>query len=161
MRMLCRLLGVSKTGFYEYLRRCGTPGDPERAELIDWVRKIAKASDDTYGSRRMAEALTALGYRTGRDKARRLMREAGVWVRYRRRYKVTTNSGHRKPVFDNVLQRDFTASIPDRVWVSDVTYVWSSEGWLYLAVILDLHSRRVIALAPFAGANVCRVIVGR
>ena len=142
--LMCRLLGVSRAGFYDFLVRCEEPEDPEHRERIDWVRKIAEASDHTYGSRRMARALTVLGYPTGRDRARRLMREAEVWVRYRRRYKATTQSDHGKPVFDNILQRDFQASAPDRAWVSDVSYVWTSEGWLYLAVVLDLFSRKVV-----------------
>ena len=116
--LMCRLLGVSRTGFYDFLRRWVRADDPEHRELVDWVKKIAKASDHTYGSRRMSEALSALGYPAGRDKARGLMREAGVWVRYRRRYKVTTKSDHRKAVFDNVLQRDFGTSKPNQAWVS-------------------------------------------
>ena len=142
--LMCRLLGVSRAGFYDFLVRCEEPDDPEHRERIDWARKIAEASDHTYGSRRMARALTVLGYPTGRDRARRLMREAEVWVRYRRRYKATTQSNHSNPVFDNLLQRDFQAAEPDRAWVSDISYVWTSEGWLYLAVVLDLFSRKVV-----------------
>lgn len=142
--LMCRLLGVSTTGYYDYLQRRGRPEDPERRELLGWVKELAQASKASYGSRRMSRALQALGYPIGRDKARRLMREAGVWARYRRRYKVTTKSDHKKPVFDNVLQRNFDVSAPNRAWVSDVTYVWTSEGWLYLAVVLDLYSRKVV-----------------
>ena len=144
MKLLCRVLGVSCSGFYGYLRRQQREPDPEREELLEWVKDLAAASDHTYGSRRMARALQALGYRVGRHQARRLMREAGVWVRYRRRYRVTTNSRHRQPVFDNRLQRDFAPSAPDRVWAGDITYVWTQEGWLYLAVVIDLYSRKVV-----------------
>ena len=92
----------------------------------------------------MKRALNALGYPIGRRKARSLMREAGVRVRYRKKYKVTTNSNHKQPVFDNVLSRNFTASAPDQAYVSDITYIWTQEGWLYLTVFIDLFSRRVV-----------------
>ena len=142
--MLCRVLGVSRSGFYEYLRRQDRDPDPEHEEKLELVKKIAEASGHTYGSRRMAKALQALGYRVGRHQARTLMREAGVWVRYRRRYRVTTESNHRKAVFPNRLQRDFAPSAPNRVWAGDITYLWTQEGWLYLAVVIDLFSRKVL-----------------
>jgi transposase InsO family protein len=72
------------------------------------------------------------------------MREARVWVRYRRRYRVTTNSNHGQPVFENRLERDFTADAPDHVYAGDITYVWTQQGWLYLAVVIDLYSRKVV-----------------
>jgi putative transposase len=142
--MLCRVLGVSRSGFYEYLRRQDRDPDPEHEEKLEWVKKIAEASDHTYGSRRMAKALHPLGYRVGRHQARSLMREAGVWVRYRRRYRATTQSNQRKAVYPNRLQRDFAPSAPNRVWAGDITYLWTQEGWLYLAVVIDLFSRKVI-----------------
>ena len=119
--MLCRLLGVSRSGFYVYLRRKERDPDPEHAEKLEWVKDLAEVSDHTYGSRRMAKALQALGYRVGRYQARSLMREAGVWVRYRRRYRATTNSKHRQPVFDNRLNRDFSVDAPDHVYAGDIT----------------------------------------
>ena len=89
MTVLCRLMGVSRSGFYDYLRRQDRDPDPEHEEKLEWVKDLAEASDNTYGSRRVAKALRALGYRVGRHQARSLMREAGVWVRYRRRYRST------------------------------------------------------------------------
>lgn len=142
--LMCRLLGVSSTGFYDYLDRHGRPDDPEHLELLSWVKQLAEASTFTYGSRRISKALRALGYPVGRGMARRLMNEAGVWVRYRKRFKVTTQSKHRQPVFENILKREFDVAAPDRVWASDITYVWTREGWLYLAVVIDLHSRKVV-----------------
>jgi putative transposase len=160
--MLCRVLGVSRSGFYDYLRRQERDPDPERAEMLEWVKDIAEASDHTYGSRRMAKALRALGYRVGRHQARSLMREAGVWVRYRRRYRVTTESNHRKAVFPNRLERDFAPSAPNRVWAGDITYVWTGEGWLYLAVVIDLYSRKVVgwSLGPrLTSTLVCEALL--
>ncbi|MEY6432058.1 IS3 family transposase [Thioalkalicoccus limnaeus] len=92
--MLCRLLGVSRGRLYAFLRRQDRDPDPEHEEKLRWVQDVAEASDQTYGSRRMTRALPALGYRVGRHHARSLMRQAGAWVRHRRRYRVTTNSDH-------------------------------------------------------------------
>jgi putative transposase len=147
VKLLCRLMGVSRSGFYDFVRRQGREPDPEHEERLGWVKDLAEASDHTYGSRRMAKALRALGYRVGRHQARSLMREAGVWVRYRRRYRATTNSNHRQPVFENRLERKFSVDAPDHVYAADITYVWTHEGWLYLAVIVDLYSRKVVGYA--------------
>ncbi len=135
---------MSRTGFYAFQRRQQRPPDRDRAALLADVKQIAESSQYSYGSRRMARALQALGYPVGRDKARRLMKEAGIVVRYRKRYRVTTNSDHQEPVFPNRLERNFEASAPNQKWVSDITYVWTREGWLYLAVIVDLYSRCVV-----------------
>ena len=141
----CQVLGVSRPCYYHYRRhRAGKPADPEHQEMLEWVKKIAAASDDTYGSRRMKRAMNGLGYPISRNKARKLMREAHVHVRHRRKYKVTTNSNHKQPVFENLLQRQFEVAQPDQVYASDVTYIWTQEGWLYLAVVIDLCSRKVV-----------------
>lgn len=143
--LMCRLLGVSRNAYYRYCqRRQEDQPDPERKELLATVKEMSEASDYSYGSRRMKRALNALGYPMGRFKARSLMREAGVKARYRKKYKVTTNSNHKQPVFENVLEREFSAVKPDQVYVSDITYLWTQEGWLYLAVFIDLYSRRVV-----------------
>lgn len=89
---------------------------------MEWTKKIAESSDYTYGSRRMKEALNALGYQLGRDKAKKLMNEAGVFVRYRKKYKVTTNSKHKQPVFENKLNRQFIVEKPNYAYASDITY---------------------------------------
>jgi len=144
VKLLCRLLGVSRGGFYAYLRRRERGPNPERQEKLACVRRLAEASDHTYGSRRMAKGLHALRYPVGRYQARGLMREAGIWVCYRRRYRVTTDSRHAHPVFPNRLARDFQVLAPNRVWDSDMTYVWTREGGLYLAVVIDLYARKVV-----------------
>ena len=142
--LMCRLLGVSTAGFYDYLRRAERPDDPDRLKLLSWIKQLAQASKNTYGSRRMSKGLRALGFAVGRDMARGLMTEAKVCVRYRKRFKVTTNSKHHHPVFENRLQRQFDVAEPDRVWASDITYCWTGEGWLYLAVVIDLYARKVV-----------------
>ena len=141
----CQVLGVSRNGYYQFAKRqANKSDDPDHQEMLEWVEDIAKSSDFTYGSRRMKEALNSLGYPVSRNKARKLMREANVQARQRKKYKVTTNSNHRQPVFDNLLNREFDVAEPDQAYVADVTYVWTQEGWLYLAVVLDLCTRKVV-----------------
>ena len=112
--------------------------------MLAAVKEIAATSDHSYGSRRMKKALNALALTVGRNKTRTLMKEAGVTVRHRKKYKVTTHSHHKQPVFENVLGRQFKVEQPDQVYAADITYLWTQEGWLYLAVVLDLYSRRVV-----------------
>lgn len=141
---MCRLLGVKRNGYYRYAKNHTHSTNPEEAELIEWLKKLAESTRHTYGSRRMRKALNALGYPIGRTRTRRLMNEGQIWVRYRKKYKVTTNSKHKKPLFRNELKRQFTVASPNKAYVSDITYVWTQEGWLYLAVVLDLYSRKVV-----------------
>jgi len=142
--LMCRLLGVTRSGFYGYQRRGGDSIDYYHQELLEAVRDIAEATQDSYGSRRMKAALNALSYPVSRNKARKLMKEAKVQVKHRKKYKVTTNSNHKQPVFENVVNRQFDVGQPDQVYVGDITYLWTQEGWLYLAVIIDLYSRKVV-----------------
>jgi len=129
----CRVLGVKRSGYYRYqATQSKRYPDPEHQEMVEWVQDIAKSSRDSYGSRRMKEALNALGYPVSRNKARKLMREAEVQVRHRKMFKVTTNSNHKQPVFDNLLNRQFDVAQTDQAYVADVTYIWTQEGWLYL-----------------------------
>ena len=142
---MCRVLGVTRSGYYSYQRRnANRPEDPEHQEMLYWVKQIAEKSKYSYGSRRMKKALNALGFPVGRNKARRLMKEANIQARYRKKYKATTNSNHQQPVFDNLLARQFDVDRPNAVYVSDITYIWTQEGWLYLAVVMDLFSRKIV-----------------
>ncbi|MCU7888110.1 MAG: IS3 family transposase [Candidatus Thiodiazotropha sp. (ex Lucinoma aequizonata)] len=112
--------------------------------MLEWIDDIAESSGHTYGSRRIKKALNILGYPVSRNKARKLMREAGVSVKQRKKYKVTTNSNHKQPVFENLLERQFDVAQTDQAYAADVTYIWTQEGWLYLAVVIDLCSRKVL-----------------
>ena len=142
---MCRLLGVSRSAYYEYERyRRNRPDGLHRKQLLDAIRDIAKSCDYTYGSRRMKRALHASGYSISRWKTKELMREASVAVRHRKKHKVATDSNHPLPVFENQLNRQFTVAKPDRVYVCDITYIWTQESWLYLAVVIDLFSRKVV-----------------
>nr|WP_246455058.1 IS3 family transposase [Thalassotalea piscium] len=143
--LMCHVLGVKSNNYYSYQKRnLDKQEDPTHEEMLDWVKDIAKFSDNTYGERRIQKVLNALSYPVSRQKTAKLMKEAGVWVRYKKKYKVTTNSDHNKPVYDNELQQDFTVAAPNQVWVQDISYIWTSEGWLYLAVVIDLYSRKVV-----------------
>jgi putative transposase len=128
-------IGVNRQGYYHYRRHTeNKPVDPEHQEMLRLIKKIASETNNTYGSRRMKKAMNILGFPISRSKARKLMKEAGVEVRYRKKHKVTTNSDHQQPVFDNLVQRQFDVKETDRVYVADITYIWTQEGWLYLAV---------------------------
>lgn len=142
--VLCRVLRVSRSGFYDWCHR--TP-DAERVALLGRVRRIHERKRRSYGSRSMATALTREGVTTGRDKARRLMREAGVECKQRRRFKATTDSAHDLSVAPNRLQRRFDVERPNRVWVADITAIWAVTHWLYLAAVLDLFDRQLVGWA--------------
>jgi putative transposase len=140
---MCQLLGVKRNGYYHFQKKLSWVICEDEA-LKEWIKKIAESSKNSYGSRRMKKALNTLGFTVGRGKTRRLMKDASVYVRYRKKYKVTTNSHHNKPLFENVLNRQFRVEKPDQAYVSDITYLWTQEGWLYLAVVIDLYSRKVV-----------------
>ena len=142
---MCRLLGINRCSYYSYQwRKKHKPEDPEYNEILDWAKKISESSQHTYGRRRMRKALNALGYPVGLKKTKRVMDEANIFVRYRKKYKVTTDSKHSKPLFENKLDRQFEVGKPDVAYVSDITYINTQEGWLYLAVVIDLFSRKVV-----------------
>ncbi len=143
--LICRLFRVSRSAYYDYARRkSNSPDDSYHAKLVDTIRNIAESSHYTYGSRRMNKALNTIGYKIGRWKVRSLMKKTGVCVRHRKKYKATTNSNHKQPVFENKLNRQFNVAGSNQVYVGDITYIWTQEGWLYLAIVIDLFSRKVV-----------------
>ena len=142
--VLCQVLQVSRSGYYDYQNRKARPDGPDRQRLIVKVRAIHFSSRQTYGSRRMSKALKEDGEAVGRYQARTLMRQAAVAVRRKKHFKVTTDSRHDDPVALNLLNRKFEVGTPNRVWAADITSLWTEEGWLYLAVVLDLFSRKVV-----------------
>jgi putative transposase len=143
--LMCRVLGVKRNGFYSHQKRQATkPVDPLYGAKLACVKEADVVSDSTYGERRIQKALNAAGYAVTRGEAKKLMKAAEVKVRHRKKFKVTTDSDHQQPVFDNVLDRGFTVDEADRAYVSDITYIWTQEGWLYLAVVIDLFSRKVV-----------------
>jgi len=142
--LLCQVMEVSRSGFYDFMKRLQRPKDPQEQRLIVKVRAIHKANDEAYGSRRMSQALRADGENVGRCQAGTLMKKANVEVKQKKRFRVTTDSKHNYPVAPNLLDRQFDIETPNTAWGGDITYLWTDEGWLYLAVIIDLFSRRVV-----------------
>lgn len=140
-------MGVSRSGFYKYLQNKSSQKYLQEIKLLVEIKALAQESHHSYDSRRMAKGLQAKGYPIGRYAARTLMRKAGIACKQRRRYRVTTQSQHHFSVAGNVLNREFTVLAPNKVWLADITYLWTLEGWLYIAAVLDLFSRRVVGWA--------------
>ncbi len=145
--VLCRVLEVSKSGYYAWTGRPPSRRLQRDADLRAQIRTAYKASTGRYGSPRVHAELRANRQRVSRKRVARLMREEFLVGRTRRRFRTTTDSNHPFPIAPNLLARDFTAAAPDEVWVTDITAIWTARGWLYLAAILDLFSRRVVGWA--------------
>ncbi len=142
---MCDALEVSVSGFRAW-KRGGTP-DRKRltdSQLLALIRAIHAELKGAYGSPRMVRELRDRGFSASKERVERLMRENGIRARHKRRFKVTTDSKHGLPVAPNLLDRNFTPTGPDQVYSSDITYLWTDEGWLYLAIVLDLFNREVI-----------------
>jgi transposase InsO family protein len=142
---MCAILDVSISGYRAWKRG----GTPDRQRLTDdqalaVIRAIHAELQGAYGSPRMMRELRLRGFTAGKERVERLMRENDIRARHKRRYKVTTHSKHGLPVAENLLARNFTPAAPNQVWTSDITYLWTDEGWLYLAIVLDLFNREVI-----------------
>jgi putative transposase len=147
IRLLCRCLAVSRSGFYAWRTRRVSTRAKQDARLKVEISASHSVSRRTYGSPRILRDLREEGHRVSRKRVARLMRELGLEGCRKRRFRATTDSRHRFPVAPNVLMRDFDVDAPNTAWVTDITYLATLEGWLYLAVILDLFSRRVVGYA--------------
>jgi transposase InsO family protein len=145
--VLCKMLEVSRSGFYASQERGPSVRAVEDEKLAVAVAVAHKVGRGAYGSPRVHEELKADGVAVSRKRVARIMSELGLEGRRKRPFKATTDSKHDLPVAENVLDRKFQATAPDIAWVTDITYVWTAEGWLYVAAILDLFSRRVVGLA--------------
>jgi len=144
---MCQMLRVSKAGYFAWRRRPESRHGGEDRSLTTRIQVIHGESRQTYGSPRVHRELRTQGTEISRKRVERLMREAGIRVRPQARFVVTTDSDHDLPVAPNLLQQDFSAAAPDQRWVTDITYVPTGEGWLYVAAIVDLFSRRVVGWA--------------
>lgn len=155
---LCRLLGVSRSGLYAARRRRQTP---RTCELSAPLRTAFQASGGNYGSRRLSAVLKAQGLPAGRYRIRRLMKQNKLQVRWRRKFVHTTHSRHDLPIAANILDRQFSPGAADQAWTADITYIRTERGWLYLAAVLDLYSRKIVgwAMAPNMSADlVCAAL---
>jgi len=151
--VMCSVFGVSRSGYYGWLHRKPSRRATRDAHLKSRIAEFHARSDGTYGSPRIHDDLKDEGERVSRKRVSRIMRENRLFSKHKRKFRVTTDSGHRLPVADNVLKRDFRADAPDRKWVTDITFIPTREGWLYLAVVLDLYSRRVVGWSTRANAH--------
>jgi transposase InsO family protein len=142
--VMCRVLGVSESGFYAWRKRPTSQRQREDAQLRTQIRQVFTAHQGRYGSPRLQVELRDQGQSLSRKRVARLMREAGLCAKGKRHRVVTTRRDASHPVAPNLLQRDFTATEPNTKWVTDITYIPTAQGWLYLAVILDLYSRAVV-----------------
>jgi putative transposase len=142
--LMCRVLKVSRAGFYAWRWRPAAPRTRQDQALAAVVASIYRENRGCYGSPRVHVELHARGYCIGRKRVARLMREQGFSARHKRRYRRTTDSRHNFPIAANLLARRFAVMRPNAAWVTDITYIWTLEGWLYLAVVLDLFSRRIV-----------------
>jgi len=142
--MMCRLFGVSRSGYYAWLDRPESRRAQETRALTGRIRVVHAQSREMYGAPRVWRQLRAQGHLCGKNRVARLMRENGIRAKGRRRYRATTDSRHALPVAPNLLERHFEPGCADRVWASDITYIRTQEGWLYLAPVMDLHSRRIV-----------------
>lgn len=141
---MCSALELSKSGYYAWCKRPPSPRSQENEQLSEQIQQIHQASRRTYGAPRIHASLKEKGFQVGRHRVARLMSEQGICVRPKRKFKVTTDSNHAFPIAENVLNREFKVMEPDKAWVADITYIPTAQGWLYLAVIIDLFSRRVV-----------------
>lgn len=137
-------LGVTRSGFYAWLQRGKSPRRVADEQLGELIKGIQQEMKHRYGSPRMTQELRRRGRAVGHNRVARLMRDGQLGARPRKAYRVTTKSNHGHPVADNLLQRHFAVATANRVWVSDITYIATAEGWMYLCAVLDLYSRRVV-----------------
>ena len=144
---MCRALGVSQSGFFAWKERPACRRQQQDMVSLAHIRAAFALSNGTYGSPRMHRDLVDEGHEIGRHRTARLMRENQLIARQKRRFKRTTDSEHAWPVAPNLVAQNFTADGPDRKWGADISYIWTAEGWLYLAIVLDLFSRRVVGWA--------------
>jgi putative transposase len=145
VQLMCEILNVSRSGYYAWRGRPASARAARRVTLIERIRQAHDDSRGTYGSPRITVDLQAAGVRVSENTVAKYMRQAGVRVTPPRRFvPQTTDAAHPHPIAPNLLDRDFAASAPDQKWACDLTYVWTDEGWLYLSVVIDLFSRRVV-----------------
>jgi len=144
LRPMCKALQVSQSGYQAWRKRPLSDRKIDALRLLQLIEKIHLGSRETYGSPRIHAVLSGKGETCDKGKVARLMRKHGIRAKTKKKFKATTNSKHKMPIADNVLDRNFNPDAPNKCWAGDITYLWTREGWLYLAVVIDLFSRKVI-----------------
>jgi len=145
--LLCRTLEVSPSGYYDWVKRPDSPRQKEEARLVIEIKAAHTRNRETYGPERLQTDLATRGVRVGVHRIKRIRREQGIRCKQVKKFKATTNSNHSLPVAENLLEQNFTAEAPNQVWVTDITYIPTAEGWLYLAGHKDLFTGEVVGYA--------------
>ncbi len=141
---MCEILDISKSDFHSWLKRDHEAKAEKRSRLVDQIARIHQVSRRNYGSPRILQELKAMSIPCGKGKLERLMRVEGIRAKTKGKFRVTTDSKHLLQVTENLLDRNFDPGIPNAVWLSNITYIWTREGWMYLAAILDLGTRKIV-----------------
>ena len=144
IKLMCNVLGIVRQSYYAWRNRGPSQREQENEKLLEDIKEIHRQSHQTYGSPRIHQELRARGIAVGRNRVARLMREHGIRAIQKRKKKWTTDSNHSRPIAPNRVHRDFQANAPNRLWMADLTYIDTGEGWLYLAAILDGYSRKIV-----------------
>ncbi len=144
IKLMCLMLQVSTTSYYDWCKRPKSLLEQENENLTEDIKEIFEEQKMGCGTRTIKKALSRQGKRVSRRRIGRLMSEADLVCKTKKKFKTTTDSKHNKPIAPNRLNREFTAEKPNQKWVGDITYVWTAEGWLYLATVIDLFSRKVV-----------------
>ena len=142
--VMCSVFQVSRSGYYAWTRRPESSRGKENRELSQEIAAIHRESNGIYGSPKIHGELQRRGKRYGKNRIVRLMRKDGLYSKTKRKFRVTTDSNHSQPVVPNLLNREFTPAKANQAWVCDITYIWTAEGWLYLAIVMDLFSRTIV-----------------
>lgn len=140
---MCRILKVGRSSYYTWKNRSKSMRDKVNDRLVLEIKVVHEKSRRIYGSPRITAELRASGIRCGKNRVARLMRENGIMAKTKRRFKITTDSKHNLPIAPNLLKQEFTADAPNKTWTGDITYIWTRQGWMYLAVVLDLFNREI------------------
>lgn len=143
MPLMCKVLNVSRAGYYKWLK-CKSRKNKEDKMLLEVIRYHYKKSDCTYGLPRIYAAIRKQGLRINKKRINRIMKGNGIKAKTKRKFKITTHRNSKHSVSENLLQGNFAVQKINQVWTSDITYVWTKEGWLYLAVVMDIYSRKII-----------------
>lgn len=144
---MCEVLGVSRSGYYEWLNRPKSKQKERKEKLTSQIKRVYLDSRRNYGSPKITKQLNSEGVHVSQKTVSRIMKNEGIRSKTVKKYKATTNSKHNLPIYSNLLDQQFKVDRPGKVWVADITYIWTSEGWLYLATIMELFSRRIIGWA--------------
>jgi putative transposase len=148
---MAKVLGVSRSGYYDWLSRPESKRSLENKKILEKIKEIHKNSREIYGSPKIYKELQNQEIKCGINRVARIMQENNIRSKTRKKFRITTNSAHKNPIAENILNRNFYADTPNKVWVSDITYIHTKEGWYYLCVIIDLFSRKIIGWCMDSG----------